>query len=513
MEADIVKKVTAIYVRRSVSDKDKGNNSLSIESQKADCIKSLSAGEEYRVYCDDGKSGKDIKHRPAFQQMMADAKDGLIERIIVKKYDRFSRNMREYLNVTNLLDGYGVSVVSLSEPFNTETKEGRMMRNNLLNFAEFERETIAARVADAYNTRALETGFYQGGKTYFGYIPERRTVNGKTGSVLVPSSQADVIITAYRLYKEPGVSLTDLVFYFRDNGIDVIPPSGSNLDRSGFSRLLASPLYVRADKDVYQYLVSKGYDIIDDVDAFDGIHGCFRHRHPDDHRYYVKMGYHEGLVDAKTWLAVQDKKDHNIRIPNNGTAKNSWLVGLTKCACCHYALTINAEWNVPKTRRRRYYIDQGAYKASRGCIRKHPKIKPDEVEAIVCQAMRERLEQLVIAKTDQKKPDAETETIKAEILRLEDEISKLLEKLANADDVLFGYIQERVKTLHSKKSAMEEKLAIKARKHKDIDTAPLTNPMSRWDELTVHEKHALASAMIDVVYVSDEDGVDIHFSV
>ena len=64
-----------------------------------------------------------------------------------------------------------MSVYSLSEPFNTETKEGRMMRNNLLNFAEFERETIAA---DAYNTIARETGFYQGGKMYYGYDSERK---------------------------------------------------------------------------------------------------------------------------------------------------------------------------------------------------------------------------------------------------------------------------------------------------------------------------------------------------
>ena len=77
--------------------------------------------------------------------------------------------------LTISLDKLGVSVISLSEPFNTETKEGRMMRNNLLNFAEFERETIAARVADAYNTKACETGFYQGGKVYYGYVPERRT--------------------------------------------------------------------------------------------------------------------------------------------------------------------------------------------------------------------------------------------------------------------------------------------------------------------------------------------------
>lgn len=153
-------KYTAIYVRRSVSDKDKGNNSLSIAAQREECIRFVGEGADFKVYCDDGKSGKDVRHRPEFMQMMSDAKDGLIDRIIVKKYDRFSRNMREYLNITDELDRYGVGVISLSEPFNTETKEGRMMRNNLLNFAEFERETIAARVKDAYSTKSVETGFF-----------------------------------------------------------------------------------------------------------------------------------------------------------------------------------------------------------------------------------------------------------------------------------------------------------------------------------------------------------------
>ena len=169
-------KYTAIYVRRSVSDKDKGNNSLSIAAQREECIRFVGEGADFKVYCDDGKSGKDVRHRPEFMQMMSDAKDGLIDRIIVKKYDRFSRNMREYLNITDELDRYGVGVISLSEPFNTETKEGRMMRNNLLNFAEFERETIAARVKDAYSTKAVETGFYQGGKMFFGFQSSRQTI-------------------------------------------------------------------------------------------------------------------------------------------------------------------------------------------------------------------------------------------------------------------------------------------------------------------------------------------------
>lgn len=95
--------ITAIYVRRSVSDKDKGNNSLSIAAQKEECIRFV--GDcEYKIYCDDGKSAKDVQHRPQFMAMMQDARNGLISRIVVKKYDRFSRNMREYLNISDELD-------------------------------------------------------------------------------------------------------------------------------------------------------------------------------------------------------------------------------------------------------------------------------------------------------------------------------------------------------------------------------------------------------------------------
>ena len=88
-----------------------------------------------------------------------------------------------------------------------------------------------------------------------------------------------------------------------------------------------------------------------------------------------------------------------------------------------------------------------------------------------------------------------------------------MDKLADADSILFGYIQDRVNVLHSRKSELEEKLRSKTRKHKDIDTAPLADPMDRCDSLTVEEKHALAVTMIDVVYVSDEYGIDIQFSI
>ena len=135
------------------------------------------------------------------------------------------------------------------------------------------------------------------------------------------------------------------------------------------------------------------------------------------------------------------------------------------------------------------------------------------MEEIVFGAMIERLNNLVIAKNEQQKPDTETEIIKSEIVRIESEIRKLMDKLADADDVLFDYIQKRIKELHSKKSELEDKINTRERRKKTIDTSPLSEPLSRWNELTIHEKHEVAVTMIDVIYVSDDMGVDIQFSI
>ena len=88
-----------------------------------------------------------------------------------------------------------------------------------------------------------------------------------------------------------------------------------------------------------------------------------------------------------------------------------------------------------------------------------------------------------------------------------------MEKLADADTVLFDYIQNRINELHEQKSALERKLQTKARKRKAIDTKPLEKPMSVWDKLSIEEKHDLAMAMIDAVYVSDDNGIEVKFSI
>ena len=112
------------------------------------------------------------------------------------------------------------------------------------------------------------------------------------------------------------------------------------------------------------------------------------------------------------------------------------------------------------------------------------------------------MENLEIARKQKQAPDTETESLKADILRIDSEIHSLMDRMAEADDVVFAYIQQRINELHTHKSELERKLQTKARKHKAMDTKPLAEPLANWSELSIQEKHDLAAEMIEVIYIS-----------
>ena len=73
--------------------------------------------DEY-VFYDDGISGKSVRKRESFNQMIAIAKEKNhpFDRIYVWKFSRFARNQEESMVYKNLLQKKGVTVKSVSEP-------------------------------------------------------------------------------------------------------------------------------------------------------------------------------------------------------------------------------------------------------------------------------------------------------------------------------------------------------------------------------------------------------------
>ena len=83
----------AAYCRVSTDDIDQ---LVSIELQKNNYRDMIRANPKWRyvgTYVDDGFSGTNTEHRPAFQLMMKDAMAGKIDMIITKSVSRFARNL------------------------------------------------------------------------------------------------------------------------------------------------------------------------------------------------------------------------------------------------------------------------------------------------------------------------------------------------------------------------------------------------------------------------------------
>ena len=82
------------------------------------------------------------------------------------------------------------------------------------------------------------------------------------------------------------------------------------------------------------------------------------------------------------------------------------------------------------------------------------------MESAVYKAMKEHISEFEVAKNSSANKSSEAERIKAELLRIEADTKKLIDRLIDADDVLFGYIQEKISELHAKKNEYEKQLLL-----------------------------------------------------
>lgn len=120
------------------------------------------------VYCDEGKSAKNMKGRPEFLRMLGDVKAGRINLIIATELSRLNRNIKDFCDVWDLLKDHNASFVTLRENFDTTTASGEMMVFNLINYAQYERKQTSERISANWFSRS-KRGLWNGGTIPLGY--------------------------------------------------------------------------------------------------------------------------------------------------------------------------------------------------------------------------------------------------------------------------------------------------------------------------------------------------------
>jgi len=187
---------TALYLRVSTEDQAREGTSLEVQRETLEAFAKREGLEVYKVYSDDGISGA-TTDRPALAALMADAKGGKFGLVLVAKIDRFSRNLRDLLNLVDHLSGHGVGFKSAGEPFDSTTSVGRMMFQQLGSFAEFERNRIAERVFPGM-IKGAQQGNWLGSR----YAPYGYTYNKAAKLLEVVESEAEIVRKVYALYLE-----------------------------------------------------------------------------------------------------------------------------------------------------------------------------------------------------------------------------------------------------------------------------------------------------------------------
>jgi DNA invertase Pin-like site-specific DNA recombinase len=135
-----MKKAVAIYARVST---DRQTVDMQIHELKA--YVERRGWNLHREFIDQGYSGSDTK-RPAFQEMMNEAKKRRFDVLLVWKLDRLSRSMKDLVMVLNELGGLGIDFVSYDNNLDTSTPTGKLVFHVIGAVAEFEKDIIKERV-------------------------------------------------------------------------------------------------------------------------------------------------------------------------------------------------------------------------------------------------------------------------------------------------------------------------------------------------------------------------------
>lgn len=146
----------AIYCRIS----KKRIESISIESQISllqEYCKNNNL-DVYKVYVDDGKSGKDVIGRDAYLELIHDAQKRLFDKVIIWRITRFGRNLKDLLNASDLFNKNDIALISYSENYDFSTPIGKLIRNIIGSVAEFELDEYSENIRMVLDEKAKRGG-------------------------------------------------------------------------------------------------------------------------------------------------------------------------------------------------------------------------------------------------------------------------------------------------------------------------------------------------------------------
>ena len=190
---DNEKKLCGIYMRVSTEDQAREGFSLPEQKERLEAYCKFNGYKIVEYYTDAGISAKTGNHRPEYDRMLEDGKQGKINMIIALKLDRITRSTRDWETLMDYLEKYSINIAFVNDDINTTTANGKMVSRIMMSVSQNEIERTSERTIIG-----LEGAIKQG------HIPARAPLGYKhVDKKLVPDPLTkDIVIRIYNLYFE-----------------------------------------------------------------------------------------------------------------------------------------------------------------------------------------------------------------------------------------------------------------------------------------------------------------------
>ena len=305
----------------------------SIESQRryyTEFIKRNKNWNLVKVYSDEGISGRRLKNRDEFIDMINDAMNGKIDLIYTKSVSRFARNTVDLLKVVRVLKEKGVTIIFEEENINTSTIDGELLLTVLAAIAQYETETLSSHVTLGWEMNRKLGKITKTNRPY-GYR------YNKKNHLVVVKKEAQIVKTIFEMYLD-GSSLYEISKYLNDNKIKTL--KNMKWYAATLSKLLRNKVYIGT---LERGHVSKKGNV------------------------YEMKNDHESIINKETWDKVQERINKNFkrseledRLQNlycGFCGNKARAYGTRKYICCDYAICGRSSCKDCKNIQTKYFQD------------------------------------------------------------------------------------------------------------------------------------------------------------
>lgn len=311
-------KIAAAYIRVSTDDQEEYSPDSQLRLIREYAKKNGCLLPEDLIFQDDGISAATARKRPAFNRMIALAKEKEkpFDVILVLMFSRFARNREESVLYKGLLRKQGISVISIKEPA-VDGPFGTLIESIIEWFDEYYLINLSTEVK-----RGMTEKFLRGeamGAAPFGY-----RIDSANKTFVADPERAEIVRSVFRTYAG-GAGFRDIAVELGAAGVTT--NRGNPPDNRFVEYMLRNPVYIgkiRWSPD-HKTRYSRVH-VADGVEVVDG-------KHPP-------------IVSMELWDAVQRRIDQRKAAYGKyqrQTAADWMLRGMIRCSACGATLILSGK--------------------------------------------------------------------------------------------------------------------------------------------------------------------------